>query len=77
MQWKLKACFVIVCCVLSNAQEKATDSHETKAAGIAGTVTNSDTHLPLKNVQIAAFRGAKPGVSADSDEGEDELGQQQ
>jgi hypothetical protein len=72
MQWKLKACFVIVCCVLSNAQEKASDSHVAKTAAISGTVTSSDTHLPLKNVQIAAFRGAKPGASADSDEVEDE-----
>ena len=62
MRWKLKACFVLVCCVLSHAQEKATDSHAAKTAAISGTVTSSDTHLPLKNVQVVIMGSRTPAV---------------
>jgi hypothetical protein len=69
MRWKLKACFVLVCCVLSNAQEKATDSHATKTAAISGTVTSSDTHLPLKNVQVTIMASRTPAVEEVEEDG--------
>jgi hypothetical protein len=74
MRWKLKACFVFVCfalcyCVLSNAQEKATGSHEKKTVAISGTVTSSDTHLPLKNVQITITGSRAPSVEDVEEDG--------
>jgi hypothetical protein len=65
MRWKLKTCFVLFCCVLSNAQEKAADSHETKTAAVSGTVTSSDTHLPLKNVQVTITGSRAPALDED------------
>src|SRR5438270_6830894 len=65
MRLKLIACFVLFCCVFSNAQEKAADSHDTKTAAVSGTVTSSDTHLPLKNVQITITASRTPAVDED------------
>jgi protocatechuate 3,4-dioxygenase beta subunit len=62
MHWKLIAAFVILCCVLNDGQEKATDVHETKSGAVSGTVTRADTHLPLKNVQVTIVNGRAPAL---------------
>ena len=65
MRLKSTAAFVILCCVVSLGQEKATAAPETKATSISGTVTRADTHLPVKNVQVTIKGGRVPALSED------------
>jgi len=62
MHWKLIAAFVILCCGLGISQEKVSAAQETKTATISGTLTRSDTHLPVKNAQVMIM-GRTEGMS--------------
>jgi protocatechuate 3,4-dioxygenase beta subunit len=70
MRLKSIAVFVILCCVVSLGQEKATAPTATKATSISGTVTRADTHLPLKNVQVTIM-GRGEGTSDAADAGDE------
>jgi protocatechuate 3,4-dioxygenase beta subunit len=62
MHWKLIAAFVILCCGLGISQERVSAAQETKTATISGTLTRSDTHLPVKNAQVVIM-GRMEGMS--------------
>jgi protocatechuate 3,4-dioxygenase beta subunit len=62
MHWKSIAAFVILCCGLGISQEKVSAAQETKTATITGTLTRSDTHLPVKNAQVVIM-GRMEGMS--------------
>jgi hypothetical protein len=71
MHWKQTIAFLILSCGLVAGQQTAPavaqTNVQTKAASISGTVTRSDTHLPLKNVQVnIAGRGEGSSDAADA-----------
>jgi len=67
MRLKSTVVFLILCCIAGPGQEKAPASPGTKAASISGTVTRADTHLPLKNAQVAIMgRGESIPEAADT-----------
>lgn len=62
MHWKSIAAFVILCCGLGISQEKVSATQEPKTSTISGTLTRSDTHLPVKNAQVVIM-GRMDGMS--------------
>jgi uncharacterized GH25 family protein len=69
MHWKRTVAFLILSCGLLTGQQAAPAIVQTKTATISGTVTRSDTHLPLKNAQVIVMgRGEGAPDSADGDE---------
>jgi Carboxypeptidase regulatory-like domain len=67
MHWKSFAAFVILCCGLCLGQQTVPFSPQAKSktATISGTVTRSDTHLPLKSAQVIVM--GRPESAAESD----------
>lgn len=66
MQWKYFAALVVLFCSFCIGQEAAPAASQTKprTAAISGTVTRADTHLPLKNAQVAVI--GRPEGAPDS-----------
>jgi protocatechuate 3,4-dioxygenase beta subunit len=70
MRLKSTAAFVVLCSVVSIAQEKVPAAPAAKTTSISGTVTRSDTHLPLKNAQVTIM-GRGEGTSDATDPGDE------
>jgi hypothetical protein len=78
MPYKLGFAFAIFFAAVCACQEIKPDAAQPgpaqtaaaqTSAVISGTVVQADTHLPLKNVQVAAMRGAKPEEAEEVEDG--------
>jgi hypothetical protein len=57
MPWKLLISFAIFFAAVSIGQEAKTGASAQTRASLSGTVTQAETHLPLRNVQVVIIRG--------------------
>ena len=72
MPWKLGCILSILLSAVCLSQESKTGTHAARTASISGTVLQSTTQTPLKNVQVTALHNLNDSSRSSSDEEEED-----